>query len=105
MAAYIIREHDGRFATLVELVDNSHLVDGQKFERRTEYTEYRGLLCRRWNLDNGQGDQFEEVCGGLRSHGATIPVKPGADIAEIIQAEYAGPHRYRPAIRASADAA
>lgn len=55
--------------------------------RTTEYVSYRGLLCRMWNLNNGQGPQFQEVCRGLHSRGTTIPVPDGVDVAKIIQQE------------------
>jgi hypothetical protein len=91
--AYILREYGGSHATLVEQVtpdvpyDPADRATSCAHERRTCYTVYRGLLCRTWNLSNGQGPQFSEVCAGLRSTGNTVPAAHDADVARIVQTE------------------
>ena len=91
---FILREDGGSYATLVEPRTDA----GEIFETRTQYTAYRGVLCRHWIVD-WQGSKFDEVSGGLRSRGGTIPVKDGADIAKIIQREAIGRYGYRLPIR------
>jgi hypothetical protein len=86
MTAHIVRTERGAYATLV------------KGDTSTEYTAHHGLLCVMWNLGNGQGSQYEEVAVGLRTRGGTIPVKPGADIAKIVQTEFRQHYGYTPKI-------
>ena len=88
---YIIRECNGRRATLVEPKAPEGPYDAT--ETRTEYTEHGGLLCRIWNRGNGQGNQFQEVGTGLHPHGRTVPASRVDNIARLVQREATGVFR------------
>jgi hypothetical protein len=86
--SYIVRVGP-KSATLVDLRPrwNEDYSASYPHEERTDYVAYRGNLCREWNLNNGQGSQFQEVCAGLRHIGLVVTVGDNDDVAKIIQRE------------------